>query len=192
MPEHDASDNIAALLAAVREGDEAASARLFTLVYDELHRIASGYMRRERKDHTLQPTAVVHEAYLRLMASVRGGATFENESHFVATAAVAMRRILVDHAKTRKAAKRGGEMPALQLGAGAAEFEERAIDLLALDEALDRLEEHNPLQARLVVLRFFGGMSFERCAEALGVSERALYYEWAHARAWLRSRLLDR
>ncbi|MCG3128577.1 MAG: hypothetical protein CHACPFDD_03466 [Phycisphaerae bacterium] len=183
------SQDVAALLDAVGRGDSAALERLFPVVYDELHRLASGLMRGERPDHTLQPTELVHEAFLRLVRPGADGKGFENRRHFVATAAVAMRRILINHARARDALKRGGGQPAVALEDAAAIFESRAVDLVALDELLDELARLDPLQARLVELRFFGGMSFEECAAVLGVSARTIYYEWAHARAWLRGHL---
>lgn len=183
------SQDVAALLEAVGKGDTAALERLFPVVYDELHRLASGLMRGERPDHTLQATALVHEAFLRLVGPAAEGREFENRRHFVATAAVAMRRILITHARTRDAQKRGGGQLVVSLEGAAAVFESRAVDLVALDELLDELAVLDPLQARLVELRFFGGMSFEECAAVLGVSARTIYYEWAHARAWLRGQL---
>lgn len=181
-------EQVAALLDAVAQGDPAAAAPLFALVYDELCRIASAYLRREQPDHALQSTDLVHEAFLRLIGPAAEQA-YANERHFVATAAVAMRRILVNHARAKKAAKRGGGATTVELHDAAAAFEDRAIDLLALDDALEELAALDPVQARLVELRFFGGMGFDECATALGISERAVYYEWAHARAWLRNRL---
>lgn len=191
MAENPSSEDVSALLAAAAQGDPGASERAFSLVYEELHRLAAGYMQRERKDHTLQPTALVHEAFLRLVGSGRDGVAFQNKGHFLATAAVAMRRILVNHAKAKGTAKRGGRQGRFQLDQVTAAFQDSAIDLLALDEALDRLAELNPLQARLIELRFFGGVAFDHCAEILGASERSLYYEWAHARAWLKRQLTD-
>lgn len=189
MAPEPSSRDVATLLAAVGQGDGAAAGQLFALVYDELHRIASAYMRRERPDHTLQPTALVHEAFLRLIGPTSAEGGCANREHFVAAAAVAMRRILVNHAKAKAADKRGGGQPLVELHDAAATFENRAIDLLALNDALDRLAELDARQARLVELRFFGGMPFEECAGVLGISARAVYYEWAHARAWLRNEL---
>jgi len=180
--------DVSALLGAMARGDPAAAERLFPVVYDELHRIASAYMRRERADHTLQATALVHEAFLRLAGTEREAA-YESRRHFVATAAVAMRRILVNHAKARAADKRGGGRAALALDDVAAEFSRRSIDLIALEEALERLSVLDARQARLVELRFFGGMTFEDCAATLGLSVRAVHYEWTHARAWLRGQI---
>jgi RNA polymerase sigma-70 factor, ECF subfamily len=182
------SDNVTELLNAAGRGDSAAAARLFPVVYDELHRLAAGYMRQERADHTLQATALVNEAYLRLLGA-SGGGEYANRGHFVATAAVAMRRILVNHAKAKKAEKRGGGWSGVQLENVAAAFENRAIDLLALDEALDLLAKRDATQAKIVELRFFGGMTSEECAEVLNMSVRNVNYEWAHARAWLRGQL---
>jgi len=199
-PQGPAIPDVPTLLSAIAQGDSAAAERLFPLVYDELHRIASAYMRRERADHTLQATALVHEAFLRLAGTPHGGAVYENRRHFVATAAVAMRRILVNHAKARAAAKRGGahanpgsggggSSPLLPIDEIAQEFSRRSIDLLALEEALERLAALDPRQARLVELRFFGGMTFEDCASTLGVSVRTVHLEWSHARAWLQGQV---
>lgn len=189
MADEGSSDDVTALLGAAGSGDAPAQERLFAVVYDELHRLAAGYMRRERPDHTLQPTALVHEAFLRLVGTRGEGSSFANRRHFIATAAVAMRRILINHAKARDAQKRGGGKASVELDDVAAVFETRAIDLVALDEALNRLGQLDAQQARLVELRFFGGMSFEECAKHFGTSERMVHYEWAHARAWLKSQL---
>jgi RNA polymerase sigma-70 factor, ECF subfamily len=189
MPLEPTHDEVTALLRSVADGDAAAGERLFPVVYGELHRIASAYMRQERAEHTLQPTALVHEAYLRLVGDGSDGARYEDHRHFVAAAAVAMRRILVNHAKAKSTQKRGGGRELVELDEAAAAFGERSIDLVALDEALDRLAKLDPMQARLVELRFFGGMSVEECARELNVSERTVHYEWAHARAWLRAQL---
>jgi RNA polymerase sigma-70 factor, ECF subfamily len=185
LPEPD----VPALLIAMTQGDSAAAERLFPVVYEELHRIASAYMRRERPDHTLQATALVHEAFLRLAGPPQDAAHYESRRHFVATAAVAMRRILVNHAKAQAAEKRGGGQAVLALDDIAAEFSRRSIDLVALEEALERLAALDARQARLVELRFFGGMTFEDCARTLGLSVRMVHYEWTHARAWLRDQM---
>jgi RNA polymerase sigma factor (TIGR02999 family) len=181
--------DVSALLTAMARGDSAAAERLFPLVYEELHRIASAYMRRERPGHTLQATALVHEAFLRLAGSSSEAAAFDSRRHFVATAAVAMRRILVNHAKARAADKRGGSHNIITLDDVAAEFSRRSIDLIALEEALERLAALDSRQARLVELRFFGGMTFEDCAKTLNLSVRMVHYEWSHARAWLRDQI---
>jgi RNA polymerase sigma factor (TIGR02999 family) len=189
MQPHPPQDDVSMLLRGVAAGDPAAGDRLFPLLYSELHRIASAYMAGERPEHTLQPTALVHEAYLRLMGDGRNGARFEDRRHFVAAAAVAMRRILINHAKAKAAEKRGGGRTFVAIDEAAAAFNDRSIDLLALDEALEQLAKLDPTQARLVELRFFGGMSVSDCAVELGVSERTVHYEWSHARAWLRGQL---
>lgn len=181
--------DVAQLLASVAEGDQAAAEKLFPIVYDELHRRATAYMRSERIDHTLQATALIHEAFVRLVAPTPGPGEFENLDHFVATASVVMRHVLVNHAKARAAEKRGGDRSRTPLDLVSPLFDERAIDLVALDEALDELKRLDEQQHRLVELRFFGGLTVEQCASLLGMSERNLYYEWAHAKAWLRSRI---
>ncbi len=192
------------LLAASRNGDSLAADRLFQVLYDDLRRLAARTMQRERPDHTLDPTALVHEAYMRLIKSrfiSESGASeapTNQEEHaapaaapgraqFIAVAAVVMRRVLVNHAIAKRATKRGGAATVLALDEGEAVFVERAIDLVALDEALKKLALLDPAQARLVELRFFGGMSMNECADALGISVRKAHYEWMHARAWLRA-----
>ena len=182
-------DDVTQLLAAVNSGDEEAADRLFPLIYDELRSVARRYLGRERSDHTLQATALVHEAYLKLVG--QRDASWQGRSHFLAVAATAMRRILVNHAKAHRSAKRGGGRPRLALDEAAAVFEDRAGDLLELDEALTRLAALAPDQARLVELRFFAGLSVEETARLLGVSVRTAQYDWAMARAWLRGELAD-
>ena len=189
MPDDSSKLDVSGLLKAAADGDPLAAERLFPIVYSELHRIASTYMNRERPGHTLQATALVHEAFVRLVGSGAGATGFENLRHFVAAASIAMRRILINHAKAKATQKRGGQKTCIELENVAAEFNDRSISILALDEALVLLAELDSRQARLVELRFFGGMSFEDCAQTLGLSERSVHYEWAHARAWLRSRL---
>lgn len=180
---------VSSLLNAMARGDSAAAEQLFPIVYDELHRIASAYMRHERPEHTLQATALVHEAFLRLAGTSQDEGQYESHRHFVATAAVAMRRILVNHAKARAANKRGGGQRTLELDDIAAEFSRRSIDVIALEEALERLATMDARQARVVELRFFGGMTFDDCAKTLGVSVRTVHNEWVHARAWLRDQI---
>lgn len=181
--------DVSALLASVAAGDAKAADELFPIVYDELHRRAATYMQGERRDHTLQATALIHEAYLRLVRSAPEATSFQNIEHFVATAAVVMRRILVNHAKAKQADKRGGRHSKTPLDSVSPLFFERAIDLIALDEAMVELEQVDPTQHRLVELRFFGGLTVDQCAELLNISSRTAYYEWSHARAWLRSRI---
>jgi RNA polymerase sigma factor (TIGR02999 family) len=183
-------DPVATLLAEMAEGDTAAAEKLFSIVYEELHALAAKYMQRERGNHTLQATALVHEAFLRLVGTPSSTAAhYQDVNHFVATAAIVMRRILVNHAKAKKADKRGGEFTQSQLADYVDEFERSSIDLIALDDALDRLKAIDHTQFRLIELRFFGGMTNEQCAEILQISPRTAHYEWAHAKAWLRDQL---
>ena len=172
------------LLIAWNEGDRAAVERLMPLVYAELRRIAERQFRRERAGHTLQPTAVVHEAYFRLVDQTR--VTWKNRGHFFAIAAQAMRRILIDHARAREADKRGGREDRVTLDVGIASPEPADdVDLLALDEALERLKALDEPQARIVELRFFGGLSIEETAEAMETSASSIKREFRSARAWL-------
>src|SRR5271170_1817057 len=152
------------LLKAMNDGDRAAADRLLPLVYAELHRLATSYMRRERKDHTLQPTALINEAYMRL---AKEDLDWQNREHFIGVAAQVMRRVLVDHARAHKAKIRGGELRRVELEEGLAISEDRTVEMLTLDEALNRLTEVNPRQARVVELRYFGGLSIEQIAAVL-------------------------
>ena len=170
------------LLARWRTGDPAALESLMPLVYAELRRLADYHMSHERADHTLQPTALVHEAYLRL-AQVRNG-RFENRVHFYGAAAQAMRRILVDHARRRTAHKRDHASAVVDLEAIAAGIHLH-VDLAALDEALDRLSAVAPRPAKVVELRFFGGLSIDEAAEFLDVAPVTVKRHWTFARAWL-------
>ncbi len=172
--------------------DELASLdELFPLLYEELHRLAERHMRLERDHHTLQTTALLHEAWISLASSPHeNAASLFSREHFMARASVVMRHILINHAKSRGAEKRGGSWQRVQLEEVAKDFEENSIDLLALDEALQRLKGLDELQSKLVEMRFFGGMNMEQCACVLGISERTAYQEWSYARAWLRLQLL--
>ncbi|MFN3193156.1 MAG: ECF-type sigma factor [Aureliella sp.] len=186
------SAEVRELLSAAACGSEQATEELFEVVYKELHDLASAYMRRERAGHTLQPTALINEAFLRLTQASSDPDSpneFEDINHFVATAATVMRRILINHARAKKAKKRSGEMVSVDLQTLAESFDDSAIDLIALDEAMERLAGLDQRQHRIVELRFFGGMTTQQCAEVLGMSERAVFYEWAHARAWLRGQI---
>jgi RNA polymerase sigma-70 factor (ECF subfamily) len=165
------------------EGDQEALNKLIPLVYDELHKLASRYLRRERRDHTLQTTAVVHEAYLKLVN--QRNANFENRLHFFAVAAQIMRRILVDYARRHHASKRGGDLYKLSLDEALVTSEEKGADLLALDEALDRLAAIDPRQSRVVELRVFAGLTLEETAQALNISPSTVRREWSMAKAWL-------
>lgn len=187
----DNSHTITRLLQQLSAGDGAAANELIPLVYAELHDIAERQMRRERDDHTLQPTALVHEAFLRL-----GGdhSNWQNRSHFLGIAAHAMRRILVDHARRQKALKRGGadqkiELDDALIDAGAST--NAGIDLEALDGALARLADLDQRQAKVVELRFFAGMSVEETAEILGISEATVKRDWQFAKAWLRRAMTE-
>jgi RNA polymerase sigma factor (TIGR02999 family) len=178
------SHRITHLLHEWSAGDERALEELTPLVYEELRKQATRYLRRERQGHTLQTTALIHEAYLRLVDA--RDVEWQGRAHFFAIAANLMRRILVDHARRRDAHKRGGDHVRLPLDEALAIAEESHVDLLALDEALDRLAAFDAQQARVVELRFFSGLSVEEAAAALGVSPRTVKSDWALARAWLR------
>lgn len=172
------------MLARLSAADRDAIVDLLPLVYDELHRVAVGQMCRERADHTLQPTALIHEAYMRLVSREDG--RFKDRRHFYRTIAVVMRSILINYARDRKRIKRGGDVARLPLHEAHAAFEERAIDLIALDAALEKLASFDPRRAEMIELRFFGGLTIAETAEVLGVSERTVQGDWALARAWLR------
>ena len=183
-----ASPDVTGLLHAWSTGDAAAAEQLLPAIYDELHRQAARAMRREGDAHTLQATAVVHEAYLRLVDQRR--VEWRSRAHFFGVAAQMMRRVLVDHARARLAGKRGGALQRVTLGdVGSAPADNTDLDVLALHEALERLAVLDPDQARLVELRYFGGLGIEETAEALGVSPATMKREWAVARAWLRREL---
>lgn len=181
------------LLARVAHGDDTAKEELFVLVYTQLRQLAGGYFRGKPSNHTLQPTALVHEAFLRLM---RQEGQWNGRNHFVAVAAVAMRQILTDHARKRNAGKRGGEQTIVTLDAeiaaegpgvsGAPPGDTGMVDVLALDAAITRLAALRPRQARIVELRYFGGLTVEEVAETLNLSRQMIEKEWRHARAWLR------
>ena len=181
------SADVTGLLRAWSRGDQDAAERLVPLVYDELRQQAGRFLRRERPDHTLRPTALVHEAYLRLVGQER--ITWKNRAQFFGVAAQLMRRILVDHARQRGAAKRAGDWCRVFLeeepGAPA-----RDIDLVALEEALQELSAQDPDKVRMVELRYFGGLSLEETAAALGISSSTVTREWRMARAWLRRWIL--
>jgi RNA polymerase sigma factor (TIGR02999 family) len=169
------------LLLAWREGEAAAGDALMEAVYAELRRMARGYLSRERSDHTLPPTALVHEAYLRLVDQRH--VRWQNRAHFFAIAARVMRRILVDHARARASIKRGGGEPVRLVDDG--RLEPLPIDILALDAALDRLAAIDSRQSKLVELRFFGGLTVEEAATVLSVAAVTAKRDWALARAWL-------
>ncbi len=174
---------ITELLAGWRGGQPGAFDQLFALVYDELRALASGYMRRERADHTLQTTALVNEAYVKLVS--HKDALLENRLHFFAVAAKVMRQILIDHARARQVEKRGGGAVKLSLDEAMVMSDERAGDLLALDTALKSLAAIDARKGQVVELRFFGGLTIEETAEFLGISFNTVVRDWEMARAWL-------
>jgi RNA polymerase sigma factor (TIGR02999 family) len=171
------------LLVAWGDGDQAALERLFPLVYDELHRLAAFYLRRERSDHTLQPTALVNEVYLRLVDQRR--VRWQNRARFFGVAAQMMRRILVSHARSRHAAKRGGSDQRITLQDELAVTDQRDVNLLALDDALTKLEAIDPEKSKLVELRFFSGLTVPETAEVMSISPRTVDRQWQTAKAWL-------
>jgi RNA polymerase sigma factor (TIGR02999 family) len=179
----EASGDVTELLLAWNRGEPGALDRLLPAVQKELHRVARGYMRRERPDHTLQATALVNETYLKLVDQTR--VTWRNRAHFIGVAAQLMRRILVDHARERAAKKRGGPDLKLTLAADLAAPEANGVDLVALDMALEKLAALEPRQARAVELRFFGGLTGEETAEALDVSPATIKRDWIAAKAFL-------
>ena len=177
------SHDVTQLLAAWGGGDEAAFARLAPVIHAELHRLARGYLARERPGHTLQPTALVNEAYVRLINWK--DARFENRAHFFGVSAQLMRRILVDFARGRPRGPGGGEVRRVELEEALVVGASRDTDLVALDEALDALAKFDERKAKIVEMRFFGGMSVEETAEALKLSGVTVMREWAKAKAWL-------
>jgi RNA polymerase sigma factor (TIGR02999 family) len=184
LPE--ASQPVSDLLAEWRSGEEKSLQRLVPLVYNELRRLAHYYLRDERPDHTLQTTALVHEAYLCL--TKQKPVQFENRSHFFAVCAQLMREILVQYARRRKAAKRDGGYK-LSLDSAVAMLGRRSVDMVALDDALNRLARLEPQQCRVVELRFFGGLSIEETSQVLGISPATVNRHWAIARVWLHKQI---
>lgn len=177
--------SVTELFEKARSGDEGAREQLFPLVYEELRRLAAGYMRRENPRHTLQATALVHEAYLRLTPGVK--LQWQNRAHFLALVARTMRQILVESARARHAEKRGGAAArAVTLHDELLGHAERSLDVMALDEALQKLGEVDARQADLVELRFFGGLTVEETAEVLNISPATVKRDWTFAQAWLR------
>jgi len=180
------SQDVTGLLERWGQGDKDALNQLLPAVYDELHRMAARYLRRERPDHTLQPTALIHEAYLRLVD--QNSVTWENRAHFFGISAQVMRRILVDHARGRHAAKRGGSLIKLPLDEAihGSPKQQEEIDLVALDAALTRLAEVDAEQSRLVELRYFAGLTIEETAQVMDISPATVKRKWTVSRAWLR------
>lgn len=179
--------DVTVLLSELARGNQEAAEKLIPLVYDELKRLARSYMRRERPDHTLQTTALVHEAYLKLVR--QQAVNWQGRSHFFGIAAQLMRRILIDHARGHLREKRGGAKEVLPLDEALAFSPEHSDELVRLDEALQRLSAIDPRQGRVVELRFFGGLSVEETSEFLGISPKTVKRDWAVAKAWLHGEL---
>jgi RNA polymerase sigma-70 factor, ECF subfamily len=182
------SESVTQLLIDWSKGDQAALDKLMPLVYSELRRLASNYLRRERVGHTLQPTALVNEAYLKLVD--QRNAKWQNRAQFFGIAAQLMRRILVDHARQHQAVKRGGsDQQRLSITSAEVLIKQPELDLLALNEALAELGRMDPQQGRIVELKFFGGLSIEEIAEVLSIGHATVERDWKMARAWLRKQL---
>ncbi len=184
------TQEVTQLLIAWSSGDKAALDKLMPLIHQELRRLAHRYMSRERPGHTLQTTALVNEAYLRLVN--RKDVHWQNRTHFFAIAAELMRTILVDHARSHAYAKRGGGLRKIELDEAMIVSQERAVEVLALDEVLKELADIDPQQSRIVELRFFGGLTIEETAEVLGLSPATIKREWSTAKAWLYHELAKR
>jgi len=182
--------DVTQMLISYGEGDRAALDALLPLVYDELRIIARGYLRQERADHTLQPTGLVHEAYLRLINQQR--VDWRNRAQFFGLAASMMRRILVNHAESRRAQKRGGGVEKTPLDEVAVVFDNDVVDLIALDEVLGRLEKLDKLKSEVVELKFFGGLTIDEIAAVMKTSTATVEREWAFARSWLYKALTER
>ena len=183
MQDQQPSTSVTVLLAKARSGDPSALADVFPLIYDELRRLAQQQLQREPDGHTLSPTALVHEAYMRLIDYSR--MEWQGRAHFMAVASTAMRRILVDHARGHRSAKRGGMLKRISIDDVELGAEDRAELLIAIDDALGRLKELDARQAQVVECRFFGGMTEEETAEALGIGLRTAKRDWAKAKSWL-------
>jgi RNA polymerase sigma factor (TIGR02999 family) len=178
------SDSVTELLLQFSNGNQAVVNDIFPLIYGELKKIANNYLRNERGSHTLQPTALVHEAYLKLVDHTR--INWQNRAHFLGMAATMMRQILIDHARRHRAGKRGGEHENLSLEDELVIVsDEKSMDLIALDDALKELAKFDEQKSRIVELRYFGGLSIEETAEVLGVSEITVKRHWRMAKAWL-------
>ena len=183
--------DVTKLLDAAAAGDPTAAGQLLPLVYDELRKLAAQKLAREKPGQTLQPTALVHEAYVRLVGP-DGDRRWDSRGHFFAAAAEAMRRILVENARRKGRLKRGGGQKRIELDDPRLEYNEPVDELLAIDEALEQLAGEDPQAAQLVKLRYFGGLSIEDAAEIVGISRSTAYEHWAYARAWLHRRLRGR
>jgi RNA polymerase sigma-70 factor, ECF subfamily len=183
-------NEVTLLLSALTRGDDGAATKLIPAVYAELRRLAASYMRRERQDHTLQATALVHEAFLKLVE--QRSVNWQSRAHFFGVAAQLMRRILIDHARGHLRQKRGGEHRKVSLDEAFIFSEQQSAELLAVDESLSRLAKLDERQGRIVELRFFGGLSVEEAAEVLGVSPKTVKRDWSMAKAWLYADLKER
>jgi RNA polymerase sigma factor (TIGR02999 family) len=183
-------NEVTLLLSALTRGDDGAATKLIPVVYAELRRLAASYMRRERQDHTLQATALVHEAFLKLVE--QRSVNWQSRAHFFGVAAQLMRRILIDHARGHLRQKRGGEHRKVSLDEAFIFSEQQSAELLAVDESLSRLAKLDERQGRIVELRFFGGLSVEEAAEVLGVSPKTVKRDWSMAKAWLYADLKER
>lgn len=179
--------DVTQILRAMNAGDKEAPEKLLPIVYEELRKLAHGYMRSERPDHTLQATALVHEAYIQLVDWQN--VTWQNRAHFFAAAAKMMRKILVDHARQRNAEKRGGGVRNILLDEAVSFPADQSVELVDLDDALTELASFDPVQAHIVEMRFFGGMTIEETAHALSISDSTVKREWRVAKAWLFGRL---
>ncbi len=182
------SHEVTQILQDLKDRQGEASEKLLPLVYNELRKLAGSYMRRERPDHTLQATALVHEAYLRLIDQTQ--ADWKDRVHFFGIAARLMRQILVDHAREHNAQKRGGEVTKISIDEAISFTDEKEVDLVMLDSALKTLSSFDPEQCRIVELRFFGGLTIEETAEVLNISESTVKREWGLAKAWLRREII--
>lgn len=176
-------ESVTQLLIKLTSGDEAAMEELLPVVYDELRKLAASYLRRERPDHTLQPTALVHEAYLRLIDQTQ--VSWQNRAHFFGIAAQMMRRILVDHARLHNAEKRGHDFQKLSLDENIDKAVERSMEMIMLDDALNELASIDEQKSRIVELRYFGGLTVEETAAVLGVTPITIKRHWRMAKAWL-------
>ena len=183
--------DVTQILSEIEHGDPDAAEQLLPLVYDELRRLAAAKLAHEKPGQTLQATALVHEAYLRLLGPAGNEQPWNSRGHFFAAAAEAMRRILVDSARRKSSAKRGGQLERVELEEGQLAVPGRSLDLIALDEALDQLAARDARKAELVKLRFFAGLSMSQAADALGISESTADADWAYAKAWLRLQMAD-
>jgi RNA polymerase sigma factor (TIGR02999 family) len=181
------TQGVTELIIELSNGKRDAVDRLLPLIYDELKRVAANYLRRERSDHTLQPTALVNEAYMKMIDITQ--VSWQNKAHFIGVAANQMRRILVDHARNHNAQKRGGEFQILTLNEEIDKSDEESTDLIALDDALNELAKMDPVKAKIVELRYFGGLSTTETAEVLGVSPITIKRHWKLTKAWLYGQL---